>query len=186
MMKYIVSLSAFASTALAAVTAIPSFTLQAVAPGQPFDGMPLTLNGPLAGLGHEGSTVRFYATGNDDNAYAWSLHGFPIGIIDTPAVLVGNAAFNLAFLSLPEQTGKQYGENLMMDNWTFTTGRPSIKIAPGAGKFLSYNFEQRWFAFPAQEQGKWNVMWWDGSCCVTANGIPLKLKLVESNARADS
>ncbi|TGJ62277.1 hypothetical protein EYR41_002256 [Orbilia oligospora] len=182
MMKVFVTLSALISTTMAAVAAVPSFTLEAVAPGQPFNGMPVSLEGPFAKLGkpESGNAVRFYATGKDDT-WSWSLHGYPVGIIDTPAVLVGGSALRLAFLSDPERSGKQYGDNVMEGGWTFNIGRPSIKIAPAAGKFLGYNFEQRWYAFPGQQDGQWNVMWWDGSCCVTAAGIPIKLKLVESD-----
>ncbi|KAK6361017.1 hypothetical protein TWF730_007132 [Orbilia blumenaviensis] len=187
MMKVFVTISALVSTAMAAVAAVPSFTLEAVAPGQPFHGMPLSLDGPLVKLGkpETGNAVRFFATGSD-NAFAWALHGYPVGIIDTPAVLVGGHALHFAFLSDPERSGKQYGDNVMTGGWTFTVGRPSTKIAPAAGKFLGYNFEQRWYAFPGQHEGQWNVMWWDGSCCVTAAGMPIKIKLVESDSRAAS
>ncbi|KAK6525119.1 hypothetical protein TWF694_005265 [Orbilia ellipsospora] len=185
MMNVIFTVSALVSAAMAAVVPTPSFTLQAVAPGQQFDGMTLSLNGPLAGLNHTGDAVRFYAS-NGQSAFAWSLHGFPAGLVDTPAVLVGDSAFNLAFLTAPEQTAKQYGSKLMMDQWTFTVGRPSIKIAPTPGKYLGYNFEQKWYAFPGQTEGTWTVMWWDGSCCITQDGIPMKLKLVESDSRASS
>ncbi|KAF3919122.1 hypothetical protein ABW21_db0207039 [Orbilia brochopaga] len=184
-MKVIIALSALVSTAMAAVTAIPTFTLQAVAPNQPFDGMTLSLNGPLVGLNNTGSPVQFYATGAD-NYFTWSLHGYPIGIIDTPAVLVGDNAYKFAFLSNPEEVSKQYGPNMMMDGWTFNLGKPSIKIAPAPGKFLGYNFEQRWYAFPGEQEGQWNVMWWDGSCCMTANGFPIKLRLVQSDAKISS
>lgn len=184
-MKVLFSLSALVSTAMAAAVAIPTFNLQAVAPGQPFDGMTVSLSGPLVGLNNGGTPLEFYATGSD-NQFTWSLHGFPIGIIDTPAVLVGDSAYNFAFLSNPEEASKQYGSRMLMDGWTFNMGRPSVKIAPAAGKFLGYNFEQRWYAFPSQQAGQWNVMWWDGECCVTANGFPLKLKLVQANARTSS
>src|SRR3954463_9106806 len=108
-------------------------------PDAPFHGMPVTLNGPITGLNYTGSPVRFYTSGGDSE-FSWSLHGYPIGIIDTPGILVGESAFHFAFLSSPETTSKALGSNLMMDNWTFTTGRPSTIIAPAAGKFLGYNF----------------------------------------------
>ncbi|KAK6330084.1 hypothetical protein TWF718_003512 [Orbilia javanica] len=187
MMKVFVTISALVSTAMAAVAAIPSFTLEAVAPGHPFDGMPVSLDGGFAKLGNpdSGNAVSFYATPSD-SAFSWSLHSIPIGIIDTPAVLVGGSALRFAFLSNPEEAGKQYGDNIMEGGWTFNVGRPSVKIAPAAGKFLGYNFEQRWYAFPGQQDGQWSVMWWDGSCCVNAAGIPIKLRLVDCNSRAAS
>ncbi|EWC47523.1 hypothetical protein DRE_00491 [Drechslerella stenobrocha 248] len=168
---------------MAAVAAIPSFTLKAVAPGAPFDGMPLTLDGPFVGLNSTGTVARFYATGIEDS-FSWSLHGYPTGIVDEPALLVGDNTYRFAFLPQPEETSKSYGPRMMMDGWSFNIGRPSAKIAPATGKFLSYNFEHRWYAFPAQEQGQWTVMWWDGSCCVTAVGIPLKLQLSEVDPRS--
>ncbi|KAF3937134.1 hypothetical protein ABW19_dt0205648 [Dactylella cylindrospora] len=177
-MKFVVSLAAFVSAAMAATTNIPAFTLKAVAPGLPFDGMPLQISGSIVGLNYTDSEdLRFYATGSDDT-WGWTLHRYPIGIIDHPGILAGESAYHFAFMPNPETNSKDLGSRLMMDNWTFSVGRPMIKIVPAEGKFLGFNSEQRWYAFPGAAEGQWNIMWWDGSCCVAAVGMPLKLQLV--------